>query len=214
MTTFPKAPHLVVPAMIKGAATTLKLHAQQIARLQTQGSALSTLKPGSWSLITLQAGWSNVAGAIPAQARLLTTTTVQVIGNIEGGTTANGTVIGQLESGYYNTVHQHTFSCVAVTGAQSVANPVEQLTVTSPGQIPVNYHAFPVVGDQIEITAGSLGSNDTGDGDTAFSSQTTPINYNAASLTLSTSGTLTISNVHSAVTQLSFHESGLPLFTA
>jgi hypothetical protein len=200
--------------MIKGAATTLAKHTQMITTLQTKAAATSTLIPGDWSLITLQGGWSNVAGAIPAQARLLTTTTVQVIGNIEGGTTANGTVIGQLASGYYNTVHQHTFSCVAVTGAQSVANPVEQLTVTSPGHIPVNFQSFTISGDHVDIPAGSLGSNDTGDGDTAFSSQTTPINYNAASLTLSTGGTLTISNVHSAVTQLSFHESGLPLFTA
>lgn len=214
MTTFPKPPHLVVPAMIKSATTTLAKHTQQIVTLQTKASAASTLLPGAWDAITPLAGWSNVSGAVPFQARLLTTTTVQLIANLEGGTTANGTVIGQLASGFYNTVHSHTFSVTAVAGAAAVANPVEQLTVTSPGQIPVNYHAFTVTGGQIEIHAGDLGSNDTGDGDTVFSAQTTAISYNGAACVLGTDGSLTIINVNSAVTQISFHESSLPLFTA
>jgi hypothetical protein len=214
VTTFPKAPHLVVPAMIKGAATTLAKHTQMITTLQTKAAATSALIPGAWDTITPLAGWSNVSGAVPFQARLLTTTTVQLIANLEGGTVANGTVIGQMASGFYNTVHSHTFAVTAVAGAAAVANPVEQLTVTSPGHIPVNYHAFPVVDGQIEIGAGDLGSNDTGDGDTAFSAQTTSINYNGAACTLGTDGSLTLYNVHSSVTQISFHEASLPLFTA
>jgi hypothetical protein len=213
MTTFPKAPHLVVPAMIRGAATTLKLHAQQIASLQTRAAATSTLIPGAWDTIEPLAGWSNVSGAIPFQARLLTTTTVQLIANLEGGTTANGTVIGQMASGFFNTVHSHTFSVTAVAGAASVANAVSQGTISTAQRelIPTGTHvwtSFPV-----ELGPGYV-QFDNFDSEITLESQTTPVNYNGPACTLSTSGTLTIYNLSSAVTQISFHEASLPLFTA
>jgi hypothetical protein len=175
----------------------------------------------------------NVAGHVPAQVRLITTTTVQLIGNIQSGTTANGTVIGTVPQGYFNTVHAHPIAASAVTGAQNVANAVtqgsltsrqvDQVSVTAVGHIPVNAHTYSVAGSSVTITAGSLGSNDAGDmsfssqnvtNGTLNNNQTTPINYNTPTILLGTDGTLTLSNVHSAVTQLSFHESHLPLFTA
>jgi hypothetical protein len=233
LTTFPKQLQDRLTHGIKQAQTSLKLHTQQIVNLQSQSAATSALVPGDWENITLTNGWANVAGAIPAQARLITTTTVQLIANIQGGTTANGTVIGTLTQGFYNTVHAHTFQAIAVTGAQNVANAVtqgsltsrqvDQVSVTGVGHIPVNAHTYSVAGSSVTITAGSLGSNDAGDmsfssqsvtNGTLNNNQTTPINYNNPSITLGTDGTLKISNVHAGVTAISFHESHLPLFTA
>jgi hypothetical protein len=250
----------VLPATIKSAVTKLALHTQQIVTLQSQASAAGALVPGDWAALTLQAGWANVSGAIPAQVRLLTTTTIQLIANIENGTTADGTVIATLPAGYYNTVHSHTFSVTAVAGAAAVANPVSQGSLAStavtagaltdaggsltgeggtPGNVinsspvgtaPDTYtpsyeqelanrlngtessaalYVFP----NLNLNSGAVGAQNVASGD-LLGNQTTAISYNGPAITLSTSGTLTLYNVNENVTQVSFHESGLPLFTA
>jgi hypothetical protein len=166
MTTFAKAAHQVLPAMIKAATTKLALHTQQITTLQSQSAAAQALVPGDWEAITLEAGWSNVSGAIPAQARLLTTTTVQIIANIEGGTTSNGTVIGTLTAGFYNTVHSHTFSVTAVAGAAAVSNPVSRGSLSSTsvtagslsdGSLTTSVHT---TGASINNVGGTLNNNE------------------------------------------------------
>lgn len=120
MTRQPVPLHARFAAMLSGHVTKLALHTQQITTLQSQVAATAALVPGSWETITLAGGWSNVPGAVPAQARLITSTTVQIIGNIQNGTTSDGTTIGTLTAGFFNTVHAHTFDCVCVTGAAAV----------------------------------------------------------------------------------------------
>jgi hypothetical protein len=245
MTTFPKSAKQVLPAMIKKAVTDLAKHTQQIVTLQSQAAAATALQPGAWSAITLQAGWSNVAGAVPAQVRLLTSTTVQVIGNISGGTVTSGTVIGTLAPGFYNAVHSHTFSVTAVAGAGTVAAAVSQgslqNTAVTQGFMIDGFVSQGVLDDANGYITATTGGTD-GKGTITLNSnelhatqqlnnpnvannqtlvsgvlstgQTTSVSYNQPALTLGTNGTLTLINVNSAVTQLSFHESGLPLFTA
>jgi hypothetical protein len=108
--------------MLKEHITALKLHTQQITTLQSQAAASQALVPGDWEAILLTGGWSNLAGYIPAQARIMQAGMTQIVGHITGGTVTNGTVIGTLTSGYFNTVHAHTFSANAVTGAAAVSH--------------------------------------------------------------------------------------------
>lgn len=123
MTRQPPPPgHLRFPAIIREHVTAIKLHTQQIVTLQSQARASAALVPGDWEAILLTGGWSNLAGFIPAQVRIQQSGMSYLIGHITGGSTASGTVIGTLTSGFFNTVHAHTFSCNAVTGAQSAAH--------------------------------------------------------------------------------------------
>lgn len=247
MTRQPVPLHQQLAAQIKGAATSLKLHTQQIVTLQSQASAAAALVPGDWEDITLANGWANVAGAIPAQARLITSTTVQIIGNIHGGTTTNGTTIGSLTAGFFNTVHGHTFDAVAVTGAAAVSvagdvsgsvdnsgladgtiNGNSATTGLSDGTINGNSSSASGSGSHSHGSgsyAVGNGTHNHGGGSMAIANgnhqhgssamaAATPVNYNAPSITLGTDGTLKINNVNGAVTQLSFHEASLPLFTA
>jgi hypothetical protein len=236
MTTFAKPMRDRFAAMVKGHDDTLKLHKQQIVLLQSQVAATSALVPGSWETIQLTGGWSNVSGAIPAQARLLTSTTLQIVANIQGGTTTDNTVIGTLTAGFYNTVHSHTFGITAVSGAAAVSSAVTQgslqntagtLDVGSGTNIPATDHTFslsgsdfahgsvkmgPSSGNQISNNAG--GTPFTLASGTLNSGQSTNINYNRPCATLGTDGTIRILNVQTAVQHISFHEAGLPLFTA
>lgn len=86
-------------------------------RISAVASQVSSLTPGDWELVTLSAGWSNVAGYIPAQVRIVQNGMSQLVGHIQGGTVSDGTVIGTLTSGYYNAVHSHAFTVNSVTGA-------------------------------------------------------------------------------------------------
>ena len=229
MTAVPKPVHQRLAHTIKQAVNTVAVHGQQIIRLQ---SKIGALQPGDWETIALLAGWSSLAGYIPAQVRIMQGGMSQVIGHITGGAVADGTVIGTLTAGFFNPTHQHVFHARAMTGAAAVPNAVSQgalastavtaVTVTTAGTIPVNSHTFAVSGGNVTIGPGVLGSNDTGGtvfGSQAVSSgllnatQTTAVNYNTPVITLDTSGHLTLTNVSSAVTSLSFSEL-IPLVTA
>lgn len=234
MATFPKPVPNRFAALIAQHNRDLDLHRQQIVTLQSQVAATSALVPGDWETITLQSGWSNVAGYIPAQARLLTSTTVQVVGNIAGGTTADNTLIGTLDAGFYNTVHSHSFGITAVTGAAAVSAAVSTGslanragTVDVGTQIPTVDHTFALSGSDFAHgsvhmgpSSGNTFSNNVGAATVTLTSgalnsgQTTSINYNKPTMTLGTDGTLRIFNVNPNVDQLAFHEAGLPLFTA
>jgi hypothetical protein len=243
----PIALHNRLASTIAGHVKTIALHTQQIVNLQSQVAAAGSLAPGAWEPITLAAGWVSVPGSIPAQARLITSTTVQVIGNIQGGTTANATVIGSLTAGFFNTVHAHTFQAVAVAGAAAVAaagtvsgmvdnagvnNGNLQGSSTTDGISNGNIQNFTASASgsgSHEHAAGGLSvisgthfhtshnfsiiDGHHQHGSTALASAT-PVNYNAPSVTLGTDGSLTIMNVSPTITQLSFHEASLPLFTA
>lgn len=119
MTAVPKPVHQRLAYQIKHGVNLVAVHAQQIVNLQ---SNMSALQPGAWTTITLAGGWSNLSGYIPAQARILQNGMTQVIGHITGGTPSG--VIGTLPAGYFNPVHQHSFSARAMTGAGAVAVPV------------------------------------------------------------------------------------------
>jgi hypothetical protein len=122
MTRQPVPIHERLPATIKAHITALKLHTQQITTLQSQAAATTALVPGDWEDILMTAGWSALSGFIPPQVRILQNGMSQLIGHITGGTTANGTVIGTLTSGFFNTVHAHTFAANAVAGAAAVSH--------------------------------------------------------------------------------------------
>jgi hypothetical protein len=110
-----------LPAIIRSHIEKLGLHTQQITTLQSRVAATTALVPGDWEDILLTGGWSNLAGFIPAQVRIQQAGMSYLIGHITGGSTANGTVIGTLTAGFFNTVHAHSFSLNAVAGAQSSA---------------------------------------------------------------------------------------------
>lgn len=123
MTRQPPPPlHLRLPAMLREHITEVKLHRQQITTLQSRVAATTALVPGDWESVLLTGGWSNLAGFIPAQVRIQQAGMSLLVGHITGGSTANGTVIGTLTSGFFNTVHQHSFAAIAVTGAAAVAH--------------------------------------------------------------------------------------------
>lgn len=118
MTTFPNQ------LMNRAAATiarTADLVANAHQRLNNIGSQVSSLTPGDWEPLTLSGGWSNLPGYIPAQARILQAGLVQLVGHIEGGTTANGTVIGTLTAGYFDATYSHAFTANVLTGAAAVS---------------------------------------------------------------------------------------------
>jgi len=232
---------------IKGTGDIIKLQAQQLVSLQ---STVVSLQPGDWELITLESGWSSVAGYIPAQVRVLGGGQAQLVGHIQGGATANGTLIGTLTAGYFNTVHAHAFTANVLAGAAAV--PVNG-TVTgdsdtgelNDGTISGYTQETGVLNGQTDGTSASAsgpGSHTHGAGSYALTSgqhyhagntsggslavtdghhqhgssaliPATPVNYNTCTLTLSTSGALTLANCSSAATQLSFNES-LPLITS
>lgn len=234
MTTFPVSVLQRFAKTVSEHHETLKLHRQMITTLQSQAAAAQALIPQPWETITLQNGWSNVPGAIPAQARLLTSTTVQIIANIQNGTTTDGTLIGTLTQGFYNTVHSHSFDITVVTGAAAVTAAVsvgslasKAGTIDAGTQIPATDHTFSLSGSDFAHgsvhmgpSSGNQFSNNAGastitlNNGSLNSGQTTSINYNKPTCTLGTDGTLRIFNVNPAADQISLHEAGLPLFTA
>jgi len=89
-------------------------------------AAADTAAPGNWALITSTGGWSTVSGLVKPQARLTVgSQSLEIIGNLSGGTTTDGTSVGSLPSGMYNTSAAAYIPVAAVTGASSVANAVD-----------------------------------------------------------------------------------------
>lgn len=118
MTTFPNQLHVRAAATIAQAA---KLAKNAHQRLNTLGSQISSLTPGSWENLALSGGWSNVPGYIPAMVRILQAGQAQIIGHIEGGTTADSTVIATLDAGFFNPNHAHSFTANVLAGASAVS---------------------------------------------------------------------------------------------
>jgi hypothetical protein len=195
-------------------------------RLNTIGSQVASLTPGSWSQLTLQNGWGNVAGYIPAQVRIQQNGVAYLVGHISGGTVTNGTVVATLPAGYYNTVHAHVFTVNAVAGAQAsqagfVTNP--KISQANLPAIPINDHTFTVsvsgstgtlhMGPTSGQQLGPDGLNDASGNPQQLNSSATTANMNSPVMTVSTSGQLTVNNLDPAVTQVSFSEH-LPLVTS
>ncbi len=244
MTTFPGKLANRAAATI---AQTADLVRNAHQRINTLGSQVSSLTPGSWEDITLSGGWSNLSGYIPAMSQIARLGAVQIVGHLTGGTTTDGTVIGTLTSGYYNTVYSHSFTCTVMTGAGSVsvAGTVSGSTdsngLTDPGVTggttsngltnpnvtgtsdattastgtphthgPGSYDL--INGYHVHYLSGSSVNNgyhvhgNTGGGQ----SSATPVNYNTAMLTVTTSGQIVLHNCPAAATQVSFNET-LPL---
>ncbi len=199
-------------------AQTRRLVQNAHQRLNTIGSQVASLTPGDWQALALQNGWSNVAGYIPAQVRILQNGVAQIVGHIQGGTTVNGTLIAALGAGYYNTVHAHQFTANVTAGASAV-------TVQAAGS--TDQDGLPNGGIQgTSASASGSGSHSHGAGGYSVTNGqhthaaaggvgtiATDINYNTVTLNLDTSGNLTLSNCSSSATQVSFNET-LPLVTS
>ena len=240
MTTFPDKLRNRAAGMIAASAD---LVTAAHVRISALGSQVSSLTPGDWELVTLSAGWSNVPGYIPAQVRIVQNGMSQVVGHIQGGTVSDGTVIGTLTSGYYNTVHSHTFTVNSVTGAaassqagtlSSGAGALSDLAgdlssgagtltdlagnLTSGTVSGSAFGSLNVANTALTLHSGAVsvptpltlhsGAVSVTSGTTA-----TPVNKNSPTITLGTSGQLTIANVDPNVTQLSFSQL-LPLVTS
>jgi hypothetical protein len=80
-----------------------------------------------WNTLTLTSGWGNVSGKAAAQYRASGTDSVEIIGNISGGTVTDGTTIATLPSGS-RPANGHSFNIAAVTGAQTA--PITATTTT------------------------------------------------------------------------------------
>jgi hypothetical protein len=187
-------------------------------RLNTIGSQVSALQPGDWQPVTLAGSWTNMAGYIPAQAQIQRAGLALVIGHIQGGSTADGTLIGTLAAGYFNPVHKHSFTATVIAGAA---------TVNVAGGIAGSSDSSGVIDGTTQGTSGAVsgsGVHSHGPGSyslsnghhqhtaTSMSSQT-PINYNTVTLTIGTDGSIVLTNCNPNVTQLSFNEP-LPLVTS
>lgn len=201
-------------------ARTARLVQAAHQRLNTLGSQIASLTPGSWQALTLQNGWSNTAGYIPAQVRVLQNGMAQVIGHIQGGATANATLIATLGAGFYNPVHAHSFTANVLAGASAVSVAATGSTDSdglTDGTIAGTSQsvATPTNGSNHSHGAGSYAVNNghhTHAASTGAGTIATSINYNTVILSLDTSGNLTIQNCSPSATQLSFSET-LPLLT-
>jgi hypothetical protein len=205
-------------------AQTARLVTTAHQRLNTIGSQVSSLTPGDWEALTLDAGWSNVSGYIPAQVRILQNGLAQLVGHIQGGTTTNGTTIATLGAGFYNPEHAHSFTANVLAGAAavSVAGTISGTTdnngltdSSTGGQSGIVVAGNPTSSAH-EHFPGTYDVNNAAHQHTNLSGgqvPATPVNYNTVILSLSTSGVLTIQNCPAAATQISFNEN-LPLVTS
>lgn len=215
MTNIPRPLSERLPAMIKQSASTLRLHAQQIVNLQ---SATGALSPGTWELLSLDNGWSNIAGYIPAQVRIQQSGLALLVGHIQGGTVTSGTLIGTLASGFYNPVHAHSFPANVLAGAGSTSIAATGYSDTD---------GLPNGGTTgTSASASGSGSHSHGPGSYSVSNGQhyhaaagatgnlgVAVSYNTCTFTVNTSGQVTISNCPSAASELSFSEL-LPLVTS
>jgi hypothetical protein len=246
MTTFPSQLPKRAAQMIAQTADLVK-NAHQ--RINTLGSQVSSLTPGSWEDIALSGGWSNLAGYIPSLAQIARLGAVQIVGHLTGGTTTDGTVIGTLDAGFFNTAYSHSFTCTVMTGAAAVstagtvsgnvdsgnlADPGVSGGTTSNGLISAattgtsgsttattgtpHSHAagsYTITNAFHVHSAGSMAVNNDSHSHTSTGGQwsATPVNYNTAMLTITTSGQIVLRNCPAAATQISFNET-LPLVGA
>ena len=233
MTTFPDKLRNRAAGLI---ASSADLVTAAHVRISAIGSQVSSLTPGDWELVTLGGGWSNVAGYIPAQVRIVQAGMSQVVGHIEGGTVTDGTIIGTLTSGYYNAVHAHAFTVNSVTGAaasaqagslSSGAGALSDLagdltsgagtltdlaaSMTSGTVSGTAFGALNVANTAVVLHSGAVSVPTALTLHSAVTA--TPVNRNSPTITLSTAGALTIANVDPNVTQLSFSQL-LPLVTS
>jgi hypothetical protein len=220
-------PDLLADRAAAAIAQTRRLVNTAHQRLNTIGSQVASLTPGSWEPLTLEAGWSNVSGYIPAQVRILQNGIATLVGHIQGGTTTNGTTIATLASGYYNPVHAHSFTANVLAGASAVSvagtisgstdsNSLTDPTITNNSGIVNTGLGFSAGSNDHAHFPGTLTVNGPSHSHTNLSAgqaSATPVNYNTVILSLSTSGVLTIQNCSSSATQLSFNEN-LPLVTS
>jgi hypothetical protein len=207
-------------------AQTARLVQTAHQRLNTIGSQVASLTPGSWQSLTLLNGWSNVSGYIPAQVRIQQNGVALIVGHIQNGTTTNGTTIATLGAGYFNPTHAHSFTANVLAGASavSVAGTISGTTDTNGLNNPAVANNSGIVNTGLGFSAGSNnhahfpGTYDLTDGTHQHTNVSggqipaTPVNYNTVILSLDTSGNLTIQNCSSSATQLSFSET-LPLAT-
>src|SRR6185437_6225603 len=63
---------------------------------------INNIGPGAWQSLSLQAGWSNSGGMIPAQVRVVSTGVAQIVGHIQGGTPTDNTLIATLPTGTFS----------------------------------------------------------------------------------------------------------------
>jgi hypothetical protein len=90
---------------------------QQIAALQAQ---VNSIGPGAWVNIDLLNGWTNSAGLLPAQVRVLTPGAVQLTGTIEGGGAPfPGFAVALIPNGFFNTTSGQSVPFQVVAGAGS-----------------------------------------------------------------------------------------------
>jgi hypothetical protein len=225
VTTFPAQLPVRAAKMIADAKR-LAQNAHQ--RLNTLGSQLSALQPGDWQPLTLENGWSNMSGYIPAQVQIQQSGLALITGHITGGTVSSGILIATLPAGYYNTAHAHQFTGNVLSGAAAVENAVSTGSFSDgslSGSILVpsgtNNCTGTVSGSTCEIVFGPGGyqfSPSLEDDSASYvgqdiSDQTTSINYNTPVFELSVSGELTLNNASSAAVSVSFTQL-LPLVTA
>jgi hypothetical protein len=123
MSTFPARLDVRAAQML---AQTKKLVQTAHQRLNTIGSQVSALQPGDWTPLTLENGWSNLSGYIPAQVRIMQNGLAQITGHISGGTVSSAILIATLPGGYFNPVHAHQFTANVLAGAASVSSAVSQ----------------------------------------------------------------------------------------
>lgn len=101
---------------------------QQITSLQNQ---INSIGPGNWVNIDLLNGWSNVAGFLPAQVRVLTPGAVQLAGTIQGGAAFPGFPVALISGGFFNTTSSQSVPFQVLAGAASDPAVISGSTDTS-----------------------------------------------------------------------------------
>lgn len=87
--------------------------------LNNMQNQINGIGPKSWQSLTLQNGWSNIGGYIPAQVRVITPGVIQIVGHIQSGNPSNNTLIATLPAGYFSSSGAQAFSANVIGGAGS-----------------------------------------------------------------------------------------------
>lgn len=87
--------------------------------------------PSAWQLITPSGGWSTVGGFTKPQVRKTADDSIEIAGNLSGGTTTDGTTIGTLPSGSFSTSAGSYIPLQVVAGASPVSTPVSGASLAS-----------------------------------------------------------------------------------
>jgi hypothetical protein len=120
------APGTIVHAYFTGGDVNLPIYASlnlatinaEITALQASVAALSGF-PSAWQALTLTAGWSNMSGFEPAQVRISNPGVAQLVGHVQNGTTADGTLIATMPGGFMNATNDQIFAVTVIAGAGS-----------------------------------------------------------------------------------------------